>query len=213
MIRRHFPADRAAQVLDLGCGHGALLRAAADLGYRNVRGVDGSPEQVAAARQFGVAVEEGEIWDFLRRCESQSLDVVVTFDVIEHLTREETAGLVDEIKRVLRPAGRWVIHVPNAESLFGSRIRYADITHETAYTSASIAQLLMSSGFDRVSCFEDTPAVHGVISAGRWCLWHTCRLILRFYLSVETGTSDGAIFSQNLLAVATTCPNADHSAL
>jgi 2-polyprenyl-3-methyl-5-hydroxy-6-metoxy-1,4-benzoquinol methylase len=25
LVRRHFPADRGATILDLGCGHGAIL--------------------------------------------------------------------------------------------------------------------------------------------------------------------------------------------
>ena len=39
LIARHFPADRGAAIIDLGCGHGALLREAVGAGYRNLRGV------------------------------------------------------------------------------------------------------------------------------------------------------------------------------
>ncbi len=54
LVQRHFPADKNAAVLDLGCGHGTLLHFARQLGYRNALGVDGSPEQVAAARHLGI---------------------------------------------------------------------------------------------------------------------------------------------------------------
>lgn len=50
MIRRHFPADRDAAILELGCGRGALLHAFRQTGHINARGVDGSSEQVDAAR-------------------------------------------------------------------------------------------------------------------------------------------------------------------
>ena len=48
LFRKHFPADRSVEVLDLGCGHGALIHFARRAGYTNTRGVDGSPEQVGS---------------------------------------------------------------------------------------------------------------------------------------------------------------------
>ena len=111
-------------------------------------------------------------------------------------------GLVDEVCRVLRPGGRWIIHTPNAESPFGMRVRYGDLTHELAFTRTSLAQLL-SSGFSQVSCYEDQPVPHGLKSAVRWALWKVFRTLLRLYVAAETGDSGrDAVFSQNLLCVA-----------
>src|SRR5262245_34262370 len=45
LISRHFPADRNAAILELGCGYGALLYFAREAGYHNIRGIDGSPSQ------------------------------------------------------------------------------------------------------------------------------------------------------------------------
>lgn len=204
LIRHHFPADKNAAVLDLGCGHGALLHFARLSGYANLRGVDGSPQQVAAARSLGIeGVEEGDLYDALADQADASLDVVIAFDVIEHFTRDELLPFVDEVRRVLKPEGRWIIHVPNGESLFGGRMRYWDLTHELAFTRTSVAQLLLASGFAEVRCFEDQPVVHGAKSALRWVLWKGFRGLLRLYLAAETGDAGrGHIFSQNLLAVA-----------
>lgn len=204
LIEQHFPADRTAAVLDLGCGHGALLHFAREAGYTNLRGVDGSPEQVAAARRLGIdGVEEGDLRDTLAAQPDASLDVVIAFDVIEHFTRDELLPFVDEVRRVLKPGGRWIIHVPNGESPFGGRMRYWDLTHELAFTRTSLAQLLLASGFAEVRCFEDQPVVHGAKSALRWALWQGFRGLLRLYIAAETGDAGGGhIFSQNLLAVA-----------
>ena len=204
LVRVHFPAERDAVVLDLGCGHGALLHFAREAGYVNLRGVDGSQQQVAAARRLGIAgVEEGDLYDALTTQAEESLDVVVAFDVIEHFTRDELLPFVDEVHRVLKPGGRWIIHVPNAESPFGGRVRYGDLTHELAFTRTSLSQLLLSSGFANVRCFEDTPVAHGAKSALRWLLWKSFRGLLRLYIAVETGDAGtGYIFSQNLMAVA-----------
>ena len=204
LVLQHFPKDKDASVLDLGCGHGALLHVARKLGYRNILGVDGSPEQVAAAKLLGIDdVKQCDLMHALELQEDGSLDVVIAFDVIEHFTREELLPFVDQVLRVLNVRGRWIIHVPNAESPFGGRMRYWDLTHELAFTRTSLSQLLLSSGFGEVRCFEDMPVVHGTKSAVRWLLWKMFRSVLRLYIAAETGyASNEHIFSQNLLAVA-----------
>jgi SAM-dependent methyltransferase len=204
LFREHFPADRSVEVLDLGCGHGALIHFARRAGYTNIRGVDGSQEQVATARWLGIeGVEEGDLLATLAAQSDGSLDVVVAFDVIEHFTRDELLGFVDQVQRVLRPGGRWIIHTPNGESPFCGRMRYWDLTHELAFTQTSISQLLLSSGFSNVQCVEDAPIPHGLMSTVRWLLWKAIRSGLRLYLAAETGdTAGNAIFSQNFLTVA-----------
>jgi SAM-dependent methyltransferase len=204
IVRRHFPPDLSASILDLGCGRGALIHVARQAGYRSIRGVDGSPEQVAAAEALGIeGIEQGDVMEALAKESDAALDCVVACDLIEHFNRKELIGLVDEVFRVLKSRGRWVIHTPNAESPFGMRMRYWDLTHELAFTRTSLGQLLLSSGFSRVDCYEDQPAVHGAKSAARWALWKVFRSLLRLYLAVETGdTGRDSVFSQNFLAVA-----------
>lgn len=204
LIQTHFPTDHRSAILDLGCGHGALIHYARRLGYTNIRGVDRSPGQVEAARRLGIeGVEEGDLLVTLAAQTDGSLDVVVAFDVIEHFTRDELLGFVDQVHRVMRPGGRWIIHTTNGDSAFCGRSRYGDLTHELAFTQMSISQLLLSSKFSKVQCFEDTPIPHGLKSAVRWGLWKIIRSGLRLYLAVETGdTAGNAIFSQNFLAVA-----------
>jgi SAM-dependent methyltransferase len=204
LIRDHFPADHNAAIVDLGCGHGALMHVARQAGYCNIFGIDRSSEQVASARSLGIdGVREGDLAAAISTMPAESSDVIITFDVIEHFRKDELIGFVDQVFRVLRPGGRWIIHTPNGESPFGSRMRYWDFTHEIAFTRVSIRQLLLSSGFSSVKCYEDAPVPHGIKSSIRWFFWIWIRALLRLWLAVETGeTSSGAIFSQNLLSVA-----------
>ena len=125
LIRLHFPRDREARILDLGCGHGALIYFARRAGYTNVRGVDGSAEQVLAARRLGIeGVRQGDVVTTLTEYPAGSFGCVVAFDLIEHFTRDELLNVVDEIKRVLEPGGVLIIHTPNGESPLASRMRY-----------------------------------------------------------------------------------------
>jgi 2-polyprenyl-3-methyl-5-hydroxy-6-metoxy-1,4-benzoquinol methylase len=204
IIKCHFPQDRQASILDLGCGYGVLLYFANEAGYTNTRGVDCSLQQITAARKLGIeGVEEGDLLNTLATLDDSSQNCIITFDVIEHFTREELIPLVDELFRVLLPGGRWIIHAPNAESPFSGRMRYGDLTHELSFTRTSLAQLLLSSGFKKVQSFEDGPIPHGVNSAVRWLLWKAIRGVLCLYLAAETGDlGRGAILSQNFLTVA-----------
>lgn len=204
LVRAHFPANRDAAVLDLGCGHGAVLWAARRAGYTNLAGVDASPEQVAAARNLGIlGVRQGDLTPALAETASASQDVVILFDLFHYFAPAEQFALADEVRRVLKPGGRWILHVPNGEALFGARMRYWDYLATGAFTRASLAQILSTCGFTDVTCFEDAPAVHGATSALRWLAWKLVRAVGRFALAAETGeTGAEAIFSQCLLAVA-----------
>src|SRR2546428_3513160 len=90
LIRRHFPRDRNAVVLELGCGHGALLYALHKAGYKGARGVDWAGEQVRAAHDLGIpGVQEGDVMHALAETATSSVDVVIAFDLIEHFTKGE----------------------------------------------------------------------------------------------------------------------------
>ncbi len=205
LIRRQCPEDKSAAILDVGCGHGALLYFAQSAGYRNIRGVDASPEQVAQAQQLGIeGIRQGDLFEALRSAAAESLDAVIAFDVIEHFTRDELVSFIDEVRRVLKKGGRWIMHTPNGDSPFCSSMRYHDFTHEIAYTRASISQILYSSGFREVRCYEDAPVPHGIKSLGRLVLWKCIRGVLRAYLMVETGAAPAnSVFTQNFYVVAT----------
>ncbi len=205
IIRDHFPPDKGVNILDLGCGHGALVYYCRLEGYSRAVGVDRSPQQAAKARELGIeGIQEGDLMTTLMALPDASQDVVVTFDVIEHFSKEELLPLIDEVRRVLRSGGRWLIHVPNGESPFHGRIRYGDFTHENIFTRNSLAQVLLASGFTDVRSFEDKPIVHGLKSLIRRVLWAGIRAGLLVYLAAETGSFDrGTILTQNFLAVAT----------
>jgi 2-polyprenyl-3-methyl-5-hydroxy-6-metoxy-1,4-benzoquinol methylase len=204
LIRQYFPADRNAAILELGCGSGALLHFSRQAGYLNMEGVDLAPDQIALAERLGISgVRLGDAIETLNATATASLDVVIAFDLIEHLPDEFLLPFIDEVSRVLKTGGRLIIHAPNGESPFCSRMRYWDLTHARAFTRNSIRQLLLSSGFSKVYYAEDSPTVHGVVSMARWLLWKGLRGFLRLWLMIETGeTGREAIFTQNFLVAA-----------
>jgi SAM-dependent methyltransferase len=204
LVRAHFPPARDAAILDLGCGHGAIVWAARNLGYTNISGVDASPEQVAAAQALGIAgVRQGDLAETLSGLAPASQDAIILFDLFHYFSKDAQMAIADAVHRALRPGGRFILHVPNAEAFFAGRMRYWDMLAEDAFTRASIAQLLRACDFAEITCNEDRPAPHGIASALRAVLWPVLRGALRLALAIETGESGrDAVFSQCLLAVA-----------
>ncbi|MCL6594773.1 MAG: class I SAM-dependent methyltransferase [Firmicutes bacterium] len=201
-FRTLLPADRNARVLDLGCGYGSFLTFLAEEGYTNARGVDRCAEQVEAARRLGLAnVMHGEAREALAGC-SPVYDCITAIDLFEHLEKDELLDLLDAIWQALRPGGRLILRVPNAEGPLGTRILYSDFTHTLAFTPSSLRQVLTAAGFKSIELHPEGPRVHGLFSAARWLAWQAIRTLLELYLAVETGQWGGHLWTQNLIAVA-----------
>lgn len=204
IIRYWIPSNRDIAVLDLACGYGALLYFLSEEGYKNLNGVDISKEQITIAKQLGLKfVSAEDILNVLKKTKNESLDVVIAFDVLEHLSKQEILLVVDEVHRVLKSKGTFIVHVPNGEAIFSGAVFWGDLSHETSFTRRSITQLMMLAGFKTVSFHEDIPVVHGIKSALRSFIWQLVRYIFRFIYMAETGDiGKELILTQNLLSVA-----------
>jgi len=102
-----------ATVLDAGCGTGYGTQTLAMSGARRVVGVDISEEAIAySRREFSDEDCEFVLGDLEQLpFEEDSFDVVVCFEVIEHV--EHRSAVIAELRRVLRPSGILVLSSPN----------------------------------------------------------------------------------------------------
>lgn len=148
-IRHHLKLDLDASVLDVGCGFGFALGGLRLLGFRNISGVDQSPQQVAACRRagFDVALTDDTIAWLRER--SQAFDAILLFDVLEHVPVDFQIDFLRAIHGALRPNGTLLLTVPNANSILSPRWRYNDYTHFSSFTEYSLAFVLLNAGFEK----------------------------------------------------------------
>jgi SAM-dependent methyltransferase len=90
------------RVLDLGCGDGALTAELVGRGCR-VIGVDGSPEQVAAARARGL---DARVGDGQRLAFDAEFDAVFSNAALHWMTDPD--AVIAGVRRALVPGGRFV---------------------------------------------------------------------------------------------------------
>lgn len=148
MVERAIPSGR---ILEVGCGYGHLLaQFEADRWQR--RGIEPSPHAAGYAREH-LGLDVVEAFPDRTICPPESADVVLMFDVIEHLKNPvELLGLLHD---ALSPNGMLVIGTGNADSLNArlSRKRwgyFGSWEHISFFTPASITTLLEQVGFERV---------------------------------------------------------------
>jgi len=199
IIVKCLPANKDIRIADIGCGKGGFIKVFLNEGYKHVIGIDVSDEEVGIAHQFGLhQVVQSELFEWFRSAGDQSYDVLLFLDVVEHFSRQDLIRMLKEAFRLLSPKGRIIIHVPNAEGIFGNRIRYADITHEQAFTVNSLSQVCRHVGFSEFEGFEDKPIVHNLTSLIRRTIWEMFTLPVRLLFAAETGTFQVKL-SQNIL--------------
>ncbi len=136
--RRLCGARDAAAVLDVGCGDGAILGGVARPGW-SLFGGDVSAAAALRARERGVRAVRLDLDAGRLPFRSGSVDVVLCYDVLEHVF--DPLSLLVEIRRVLRLDGAALLCVPNAFNLF-NRLTflaggYVDIM-DTAHRSGEL---------------------------------------------------------------------------
>lgn len=139
-------ADRCADrdVLEAGCGEGYGADLIAGLA-RTVIGLDYDETTVAhvRARYPRVDMRHGNLAAL--PLPDQSVDVVVNFQVIEHLW--DQPQFVAECFRVLRPSGLLLMSTPNRITFSPGRDTPVNPFHTRELNAAELAELLTDGGF------------------------------------------------------------------
>ncbi len=178
-------AGRPLRAVDIGCGSGIVTsmtmaecetRPGASLA---LVGMDLSGAAVHRTYQRGVPAVQASVEGRLPLA-SASVDVVIMFELIEHLVDPDAA--LAEVRRVLVPGGHFLLTTPNLAAWFnralllmGVQPLFSEVSttaiygrpghdvvgHLRLYTRRALAEFLVASGFIEVSIvglpYHDVP--------------------------------------------------------
>jgi SAM-dependent methyltransferase len=146
-LAMYLPASARGRLLDVGCGHGAMLAEMARLGW-SVEGVEPDEQAAATARARGFDVTTGTV--FTAGLPARTFDAVIMSHVIEHVHHPvETLRRCGEL---LTAGGRLVVVTPNADSwghrVFGPAWRGLEPPrHLHVFSREALAQTAYAAGF------------------------------------------------------------------
>lgn len=182
--------NRDWDVADLGCGAGTLISLANSI-------VEGKCVGVDACELYERPVDDGKLKFFSQDLKTwldnqldNSWDCIFFIDVFEHLSLSELVQVSENLKRVIRPNGMVVLHVPNGESPFGSQVLWSDLTHYRAFSIASLYQIKSIAHARKIDVWESGPVGRGFKAFGRKLVIAAMRLANNLYLAADMGVVD-----------------------
>ena len=141
---RYFFSDRIGPgdcVLDLGCGYGEFIN---NVTARHRIGIDlwdAMPSHVDA----GVRAIVGPVSN-LSAIDDNSVDYAFSSNLFEHLTKQELADTLDQLKAKLSPRGTLTTLQPNYR--YCAAEYFDDYTHVSVWSHISLADFLEANGFE-----------------------------------------------------------------
>ena len=147
--RRHLLSRMVAGVtpgtaLDIGAAGGGNTRVLQAAGW-SVAALEYGAEGAEVAADRGLSVLRADATAL--PVADDSLDLVVAFDVLEHILDDDAA--VSEVARALRPGGRFLVAVPADPRLWSEHDVAVD--HVRRYTRTTLRDVLERGGFDVAS--------------------------------------------------------------
>jgi SAM-dependent methyltransferase len=150
-------------VLDIGCGGGALVRALARRGARVV-GIEISPEQLAPALASDDAADGAGARYLVGRAESlpledASVDVAVFMRTLHHVPGEALGEALCEARRVLRPGGVVYVAEPLPEGDYYALTSLVEDEREVRRAAQRALEDAAEAGLERGTTVEYEVAV------------------------------------------------------
>jgi SAM-dependent methyltransferase len=147
-FRERLRALPSGRFIEVGAGHGIVSKTLLDLGWSG-RAYDLNADALAAAAQLNrVAISRGryelEQRNWLDIADRESVDLVASCMVLEHLADADEARYLERCRMALKRGGKGVIFVPACPDYWGIEDEVAG--HFRRYTFESLQQAIEARG-------------------------------------------------------------------
>lgn len=180
---------KGINALEIGYGNGSFITFMLNNGS-SVEGIEIQEPLLAAAKAKGIQVKSS-----INDVTCGPYDLIVAFDVLEHLTIEELKSLFFKCRHLLKEKGAMLFRFPNADSFAGMGSQNGDFTHITAIGQTKLQQLVEPFGL-KIKIFEGKsvyPKANILVDIVRACF--------RYILMHGMGVGSSYFFSSDVVAV------------
>ena len=139
------PAKSIHSILEIGFGSGDFMAWCTSKGYQ-IEGVEVSLDMLEKARNQGYSVYDSVA------ATKKSYDLIVAFDVLEHISRDKVFNFLQSINASLKAGGYFMARFPNGASPFGRIWQHGDLTHRLSLNCISASQLASLVNMELISC-------------------------------------------------------------
>jgi 2-polyprenyl-3-methyl-5-hydroxy-6-metoxy-1,4-benzoquinol methylase len=179
---------KKTNALEIGYGNGSFITFLMNNDSK-VEGVEIQEPLLNAARANGISVQNS-----INAVQNGPYDLIVAFDVLEHLTIEQLKDLFQKCRTLLKEKGVMLFRFPNADSFAGLGSQNGDYTHITAIGQTKLQQLVEPFGL-KIERFESE------IVYPKNILVHAIRSCFRYLLMKGMGIGSAYYFSGNVVAL------------
>lgn len=147
---KYIPGDKESNILVVSCGPGYFVTLLSQQGYKNVLGIDSSPEKIKYARRKNLSCVTEEAFPFLEK-RTNEFDVIFCEQELNHLTKEEILTFLKLCWNSLKKDGVLIVHTLNgANPITGAEALAQNFDHYNTFTEYSLRQILRYAGFSEI---------------------------------------------------------------
>lgn len=152
--------DQETRVLEIGFGNGSFAGWVKHFTH-HYAGIESNKELVERANSFGIEAYPS-IAELDATAGERTFDLIVAFDVVEHMALHDIVATLQVWGRHLSPSGRILIRIPSGDSPFSGRVMYGDITHKTLLATTALQQIAPPAGLSLVATYPPAFPVFGL---------------------------------------------------
>lgn len=187
---KFLPHNNNASILEVGPGFGELMDyLVLEKKYSRYQAIDNSKDVVdyCNSKHDKKAIHIESLNQFFGDNGSEKYDAILMFHVLEHIQKENVIEILSILRNALAEGGVLIIEVPNiANPIVGLYLYYSDFTHETPFTSISLAYALKKAEFKDALIVDCKVPVNNVFRLGQRVLQFTLefviKILFKFYL-------------------------------